>query len=130
MTFFLSSLLPPPHWFCIFFSYHRNSATTRASDGELLDLSHCVAVLCCVVCVDLVQPHTSREVCYCGHLCSVGIGGVVCVLQALVLAFVSVRFVEIRSYDALCQHFGSVSARSVKIGTASDTALNRQKGFL
>ena len=46
------------------------------------------------------SPHTSREVCYCGHLCLVGIGGVVCVLQALVLAFVSIRFVEMCSYDA------------------------------
>lgn len=62
--FFFPSLLCslPPHWFGIF-SYHRNSATTRASDGELLDLSHCVAVLCCVVRVDLVQPiHQERFV--------------------------------------------------------------------
>lgn len=44
-----------------FFPYHRNSATTRASDGELLDLSHCVVVLCCVVLCRLVSaPYIKR----------------------------------------------------------------------
>ena len=52
-----SSIGPVSFFFFFFFtSYHRNSATTRAGDGELLDLSHCAVVLCCVVCVDLVQP--------------------------------------------------------------------------
>lgn len=39
--------------FFFLFPYHRNSTKTRARDVELLDLSHCV------VCVDLVRPHTS-----------------------------------------------------------------------
>lgn len=64
MTFFPPSPPPLSSLLCsllvligsVFFSYHRNSTKTRASDGELLDLSRCAAVLCCVVCVDLVQP--------------------------------------------------------------------------
>lgn len=62
--------------FLFFFSYQRNSDTTRGGNSELRDLSHCALVLCCVVCVDSAQPHTSTEVCKCGHLCLVGIGGV------------------------------------------------------
>lgn len=64
-----SSLVPSSVlYFFFLFPYHRNSTKTRARDVELLDLSHCV------VCVDLVRPHTS-EMCffYFGRLCWEGI---------------------------------------------------------
>lgn len=134
--FFLS--FPAPDFLLVlcFFSYHHNSTKTRASDGELLDLSHCVVVLCCVAGVGLVEPHTSREVCCFGHLCLVGIGIVVCVLQALVRAFVSVRFTKSPSRLAAAMHHvkiqkkKSVFTRSAKTDTVLDAALNRQKYFL
>lgn len=66
LLFLIGPVIGPVFFFL--FPYHRNSTKTRARDVELLDLSHCV------VCVDLVRPHTSG-MCffYFGRLCWEGI---------------------------------------------------------
>lgn len=141
MTFFsLSSQLPPPPplvLYRFFFFFHTIVTLLQQEPVMVNCLTFLIVPWCCAVwsVSTWFSPHTSREVCYCGHLCLVGIGGVVCVLLALVPAFVSIRFVEMCSYDASRQpfffFFGSVPARSAKIeNTACDTALNRQKGVL
>lgn len=66
LLFLIGPVIGPVFFFL--FPYHRNSTKTRARGVELLDLSHCV------VCVDLVRPHTSG-MCffYFGRLCWEGI---------------------------------------------------------
>lgn len=93
LLFLIGPVIGPVVFFFLF-PYHRNSTKTRARDVELLDLSHCV------VCVDLVRPHTSGM---CFFILDAFVGKESNVLrspQAVALAPARVRVVHFSSNDA------------------------------
>lgn len=117
LLFLIGPVIGPVFFFL--FPYHRNSTKTRARDVELLDLSHCV------VCVDLVRPHTSGM---CFFILDAFVGKESNVLRspqavALAPARVSCSLLQQRCKKTKQNR---VSPCSVK----ADTALTRQKGFL
>lgn len=93
MTFPPLSLFSAPSSSLVLYFFFHTIVTLLQQEPVMVNcLTFLIVWWCCAVwsCVDLFQPHTSRGVCYCGHLCLVGIGGVVCVLQVFVLTFVSI----------------------------------------